>query len=120
MGPIEQAANTILKYRGLSAMFMFLTMLTVSLQIEVNALKDKVAAMRRGIDRDVLSYDVRVSQAVQRLTRATFGDEAIRVTPVPPAFLQPGHQVEGEIYRFIALGDQASRGALPIRNQLVK
>jgi hypothetical protein len=120
MGPIEKAANTILKYRGISAMFMFLTILTVSLQIEVNPLKDKVAAMRRGIDRDTLSYDVRVSQAVQRLTRATFGDEAVRVTPVPAAFLQPGHQVEGEIYRFIALGDQASRAALPTRNQLVK
>jgi hypothetical protein len=119
MGPIEQAAKTILKYRGLSALFMFLTILTASLQIEVNVLKDKVAAMRRGIDRDVLSYDVRVSQAVQRLARATFGDEAVRATPVPPAFLQPGHQVEGEIYRFIALGDQASR-ALPTRNQLVK
>jgi len=119
MGPIEQAANTILKYRGLSAMFMFLTILTASLQIEVNALKDKVAAMRRGIDQDILSYDVRVSQAVQRLTRATFGAEAIRTTPVPPAFLQPGRQVEGEIYRFIALGDQAFR-AFPTRNQLLK
>ena len=119
MGPIEQAANTIFKYRGLSAMFIFLTIITVSLQVEVNMLKDQVAAMRRGIDRDILSYDVRVSQAVQRLTRATFRDEAIRATPVPPAFLQPGHQVEGEIYRFIALGDQASR-ALPTRNQSVR
>ena len=64
-------------------MFMFLTILTASLQVEVNALKGKVAAMHRGIDQDILSYDVRVSQAVQRLTRATFGDEAIRATPVP-------------------------------------
>jgi len=119
MGPIEQAANTILKYRGLSAMFIFLTIITVSLQVEVNVLKDEVAAMRRGIDRDILSYDVRVSQAVQRLTRATFGDEAIRATPVPPAFLHPGHQVEGEIYRFITLGDRASR-ALSTRNQPVR
>ena len=119
MGPIEQAANTILKYRGLSAMFMFLTILTASLQIEVNALKDKVAAMRRGIDQDILSYDIRVSRAVQRLTRATFGDEAVQSTPVTAAFRKPGRQVEGEIYRFIALGDQASR-ALPTRNQPVK
>jgi hypothetical protein len=119
MGPIEQAANTIFKYRGLSAMFMFLTILTVSLQVEVNALRGKVAVMRRGIDQDMLSYDVRVSQAVQRLTRATFGDEAIRLTPVPPAFLQPGHRVEGEIYRFIALGDQVA-GKIPTRNQLVR
>ena len=119
MGPIEQAANTILKHRGLSAMFTFLTILTASLQVEVNALKDKFAAMHRAIDQDMLSYDVRVSQAVQRLTRATFGDEAIRLTPVPPAFLQPGHRVEGEIYRFIALGDQVA-GKIPTRNQLVR
>ena len=119
MGPIEQAAKTILKYRGLSAMFLFLTILTASLQVEINALKDKVAAMRRGIDPEILSYDARVSQAVQRLTRATFGDEAIRATPVPPAFLHPGHQVEGEIYRFITLGDRASR-ALSTRNQQVR
>ena len=119
MGPIEQAANTILKHRGLLAMFMFLTILTASLQVEVNALKGKVAAMHRGIDQDILSYDVRVSQAVQRLTRATFGDQAVQSTPSPPAFRQPGRQVEGEIYRFIALGDQAS-SALPRRNQLVR
>ena len=119
MGQIVQAANTILKHRGLSAMIMFLTFLTGSLQLEINALKDKVAAMRRGIDPDILSYDARVSQAVQRLTRATFGDEAVRVNPVAPAFLHPGHQVEGEIYRFITLGDQASR-VLPPRNQLVR
>lgn len=100
-------------------MFVFLTILMASLQLEVNALKGKIAAMRRGIDPDILSYDTRVSQAVQRLTRATFGDEAVRVNPVPPAFLYPGHQVEGEIYRFITLGDQASR-ALPTRNQLVR
>jgi hypothetical protein len=119
MGPIEQAANTILKHRGLSAMFMFLTILTASLQVEVNALKDEVAVMRREIDQDMFSYDVRVSEAVQRLTRATFGDEAIRLTPVPPAFLQPGHRLEGEIYWFIALGDQVA-GKLPTRNQLVR
>jgi len=100
-------------------MFMFLTILTASLQVEVNALKGKVAAMHRGIDQDILSYDVRVSQAVQRLTRATFGDEAVQSTPVTAAFRKPGRQVEGEIYRFIALGDQASR-ALPTRNQPVK
>jgi hypothetical protein len=117
MGPIEQAANTILKHPGLSAMLMFLTILTASLQVEVNALKDKVAAMRREIDQDILSYDARVSQAVQRLTRATFGDQAVQSTPVAAA--EPGRQVEGEIYRFIALGDQASR-ALPSRNKQVR
>ena len=119
MGPIEQIANTILKHRGLSAMLMFLTILTASLQIEVNALKDKVAAMRRGIDPDILSYDARVSQAVQRLTRATFGDQAVQSTPIATAFRQPGRQVEGEIYRFIRLGDQAPR-ELPSRNQPVR
>jgi len=115
MGPIIQAATTILKHRGVSVMFAFLTILVASLQVEVNALKDKVAAMRRGIDPDILSYDARVSQAVQRLTRATFGDQAVQSTPVAAAFRQPGHQVEGEIYRFIRLGDQASR-ELPSRN----
>jgi hypothetical protein len=119
MGSIEQAANTILKQRRLSAMLMFLTILTASLQIEVNALKDKVAAMRREIDQDILSYDARVSQAVQRLTLATFGDQAVQSTPVAAAFRQPGRQVEGEIYRFIGLGDQATR-ALPTRNQPVR
>ena len=89
MGPVIQAVNTFLKHRGLSAIFMFLTILTASLQLEINALKDKVAAMSRGIDPYILSYDTRVSQAVQRLTRATFGDEAVRVNPVPPAFLYP-------------------------------
>jgi hypothetical protein len=119
MGPIEQAANTIFKHRGLSAMLMFLAILTASFQVEMNALKDKVAAMGRGIDPDILSYDARVSQAVQRLTRATFGDQAVQSTPVAAAFRQPGRQVEGEIYRFIGLGDQASR-ALPTRNQPVR
>ena len=119
MGPIEQAANTILKHRGLLAMFMFLTILTASLQVEINALKQKLAALRLAIDPDILSYDARVSQAVQRLTRATFGDQAVQSTPIPPAFRQPGRQVEGEIYRFIGLGDQASR-ALPTRNQPIK
>lgn len=119
MGPIIQAATTILKHRGVCAMFAFLTILVASLQVEVNALKDKLAAMRRGIDPDILSYDVRVSQAVQRLTRATFGDQAVQSTPVAAAFRQPGRQVEGEIYRFIRLGDQASR-ALPSRNQPVR
>ena len=116
MGRIVQAANRILKHRGLSAMFMFLTILTASLQLELDALKDKVAAMRRGIDPDMLSYDVRVSQAVQRLTRATFGDQAVQSTPIPAPFRQPGHQVEGEIYRFLALGDQATRTP-PTSNQ---
>ena len=74
-------------------MFAFLTILTASLQVEVNALKDQVAAMRRGIDPDILSYDARVSQAVQRLTRATFGDQAVQSTPVGAAFRQPGRQV---------------------------
>jgi hypothetical protein len=119
MGPIEQAANTILKHRGLSAMFMFLTIFMASLQVEVNALKEKLAALRPAIDPDILSYDARVSQAVQRLTRATFGDQAVQSTPVPAAFRQPGHLVEGEIYRFIALGDKATR-ALPTRNQPVR
>jgi hypothetical protein len=119
MGPIEQAANTILKHRVLSAMLMFLTILTASLRVEVNALKDKVAAMRRGIDPDILSYDARVSQAVQGLTRATFGDQAVQSTPVAAPFREPGRQVEGEIYRFIALGDQAA-GALPTRSQPVR
>ena len=119
MGPIEQAANTILKHRGVSAMLMFLTILTASLQVEVNALQDKVAAMHRGIDPDIFSYDARVSQAVQRLTRATFGDQAVQSTPVPAAFRQPGRQVEGEIYRFIALGNQLSSSLSP-RNQLVR
>ena len=86
MGPIEQAANTILKHRGLSAMFMFLTILTASLQVEVNALKEKLAALQQAIDPDILSYDARVSQAVQRLTRATFGDQAVQSTPIPIAF----------------------------------
>jgi hypothetical protein len=119
MGPIEQAANTILKHRGLSAMFMFLTILTASLQVEVNALKEKLAALRPAIDLDILSYDARVSEALQQLTRATFGDQAVQSTPVPIAFRQPGRQVEGEIYRFFALGDQVS-SALPRRNQLVR
>src|SRR5690242_1021807 len=102
MGQIIRAANTIFKHRGLSAMFMSLTILTATLQLEINAIKDKVAPMRRGIDPDILSYDARVSQAVQRLTRATFGDQAVQSTPIPTPFRQPGHQVEGEIYRFIA------------------
>jgi hypothetical protein len=119
MGPIIQAATTILKHRGLSAMLMFLTIFTESLQVEVNALKDQVAAMRQGIDPDIRSYDARVSQAVQSLTRATFGDQAVQCTPVAAAFRQPGREVEGEIYRFIRLGDQASR-ALPSRNQQVR
>jgi hypothetical protein len=100
-------------------MLIFLTILTASLRVEVNALKDKVAATRQGIDPDILSYDARVSQAVQRLTRATFGDQAVQSTPVAAAFRQPGRRVEGEIYRFIALGDEASR-ALPTRNQPVR
>ena len=73
----------------------------------------------RGADPDILSYDARVSQAVQRLTRATFGDQAVESTPVAAPFREPGRQVEGEIYRFIALGDQASR-ALPTRSQPVR
>jgi hypothetical protein len=119
MGQIIRAANTSLKHRWLSAMFMFLTILTASLQLEVNALKDKVTAVRPGIDPDILSYDARVSQAVQRLTRAAFGDQAVQSTPIPAPFQQPGHQVEGEIYRFIALGDQATR-IPPNRNQPIR
>jgi hypothetical protein len=119
MVPISQAATAILKHRGVSAMLAFLTILVASLQVEVNTLKDKGAAMRRGIDPDILSYDARVSQAVQRLTRATFGDQAVQSAPVAAAFRQPGRQVEGEIYRFIRLGDQASR-ELPSRNQPVR
>jgi hypothetical protein len=119
MGPIMQAATAILKHRGVSAMLAFLTILVASLQVEVNALKYKVAAMRRGIDPDILSYDARVSQAMQRLTRATFGDQAVQSTPVAATFREPGRQVEGEIYRFIRLGDQASR-ELPTRSQPVR
>jgi hypothetical protein len=119
MGPIIQAATTILKHRGVSAMFAFLTILVASLQVEVNALREKLAAIPPAIDPDVLSYDARVSQAVQSLTRATFGDQAVQSTPVAAAFRQPGRQVEGEIYRFIRLGDQASR-ELPSRNQPVR
>ena len=119
MGQIVQAANTILKHRGLSAMFMFLTILTASLQLKINALEEKLTAIPRASDSDVLSFDGRVSVAVQRLTRATFGDDALRATPIPPAFLQPGHRVEGEIYRFIALGDQAAR-TLSNRNQITR
>src|ERR1700745_3412497 len=47
---IEQAANTILKHRGLSAMLMFLTILTALLQVEVTPLPVQVAALRREID----------------------------------------------------------------------
>jgi len=89
---------------------MFLTILTASLQVEVNALKDKVAAMRRGIDQDILSYDIRVSRAVQRLTRATFGDEAIRTTPVPPAFWTYTARDEGA--RAWILTDSARKNAV--------
>jgi len=119
MGSIEQAANTILKHRGVSAMFMFLTILTASLQIEVNALKDRIATMRSSADADLFAYDARVAQALERLTRATFGDAAFQSTALPPAFRQPGHRVEGEVYRFIALGDHLT-AALPSKNQFVR
>jgi hypothetical protein len=119
MEPIIQVANTILKHRGVSSMFIFLSIVAASLQVEVNALEEKLTAIPRASDPDVLSYDGRVSVAVQRLTRATFGDDALRATPIPPAFLQPGHRVEGEIYRFIALGDQTA-WTLSTRKQITR
>jgi hypothetical protein len=100
-------------------MLMFFSLLTASMQLEINGLKDKIAAMRPATDPDLFAYDARVAQALERLTRATFGDAAFQSTALPAAFRQPGHRVEGEVYRFIALGDHLT-AALPNQNHFVR
>ena len=80
------------------------------LQREIIDLKQQLALSKVQIDRmaaDSLEYDQRVSVPVAELTRHTFGDQAIRANPLSVAFRQPGRHVEGEIYRFISLSNQA-------------
>jgi hypothetical protein len=82
----------------------------IYLQREIIDLKQQLALSKVQIDRiaaDSLDYDQRVSVPVAELTRHTFGDQAIRANPLSVAFRQPGRHVEGEIYRFISLSNQA-------------
>jgi hypothetical protein len=82
----------------------------VNLQREVIGLKQQLAASKAQMDRiatESVDYDQRVSLPVAELTRRTFGDQAIRANPIAVAFRQPGRHVEGEIYRFISLSNQA-------------
>jgi hypothetical protein len=78
----------------------------VNLQREVIGLKQQLAASKAQIDL-IDDYDQRVSLPVAELTRRTFGDQAIRANPIAVTFRQPGRHVEGEIYRFISLSNQA-------------